>query len=460
MQSCERPTKIRKVVGNESDDCSKCIKVANSITLIPDDPIVAGNLADEFGHGVAHESNKEQQSDLVRTEDLDFTEKEDPDLTGEEENGQSRPQNCVRMEPAKPLSKNQQKKLRRKAEWEAKAEERRLKRREERKRKRERRQERMKGQGEGPEANFEEEGHKARLRSQQFLVPLTFVIDCDFNDLMLEHELKSLASQITRCYSDNRNALYKAHIVVSSFGGALKERFEGPLRSQHKNWAGHIKFLEGDFVQVAEDAKLWMTGEGGGEVVGALADPNQCPRSKSLELKGVNEGGSEEQPGVEVGDKGNPVHNQARTEGTIENDTDRKEGTSAMEHGEIVYLSSESDEVLMELKPYSTYIIGGLVDHNRHKGICYKRARERGVRTARLPIGEYLKMASRQVLATNHVCEIMLNWLSCGDWASSFAAVIPKRKEWSIKDETDMREEKETMQEDEKSHTKVEESGW
>jgi tRNA (guanine9-N1)-methyltransferase len=80
------------------------------------------------------------------------------------------------------------------------------------------------------------------------------------------------------------------------------------------------------------------------------------------------------------------------------------------------------------LSPYSTYIVGGLVDKNRHKGICYKIAKERGIKTAKLPIGEYLEMQSRKVLATNHVVEIMVRWLECGDWGEAFMKVIPKRK--------------------------------
>ena len=95
---------------------------------------------------------------------------------------------------------------------------------------------------------------------------------------------------------------------------------------------------------------------------------------------------------------------------------------------EIVYLTSDSEHTLDRLKPYSTYIIGGLVDKNRHKGICYKRACDRGIKTAKLPIAEYMEMQSRFVLATNHVVEIMVRWLECGDWGEAFLKVVPKRK--------------------------------
>lgn len=38
----------------------------------------------------------------------------------------------------------------------------------------------------------------------------------------------------------------------------------------------------------------------------------------------------------------------------------------------------------------------------RSQGITYKIAQEQGIATAQLPIGEYLRMTSRKVLAVNH----------------------------------------------------------
>jgi tRNA (guanine9-N1)-methyltransferase len=67
----------------------------------------------------------------------------------------------------------------------------------------------------------------------------------------------------------------------------------------------------------------------------------------------------------------------------------------------VVYLSSEGETELATLDPSKVYIIGGLVDHNQHKGLTHRLATERGVVTARLPIDKYLTLDSRKVLTVN-----------------------------------------------------------
>ena len=121
------------------------------------------------------------------------------------------------------------------------------------------------------------------------------------------------------------------------------------------------------------------------------------------------------------------------TDGTTAAAADALQDSPEKGPAEIVYLTSDSPHTLDRLKPYSTYIIGGLVDKNRHKGICYKTACDKGIRTAKLPIAEYMEMQSRFVLATNHVVEIMIRWLECADWGESFMKVMPKRKGGNLK---------------------------
>ncbi|XP_071722553.1 uncharacterized protein [Rutidosis leptorrhynchoides] len=94
----------------------------------------------------------------------------------------------------------------------------------------------------------------------------------------------------------------------------------------------------------------------------------------------------------------------------------------------LVYLTADSETVLDELDPKSIYIVGGLVDRNRWKGITIKKAEEQGIRTAKLPIGQYLKMCSSQVLTVNQVFEILLKFIETRDWKVSFFEVIPQRK--------------------------------
>lgn len=63
----------------------------------------------------------------------------------------------------------------------------------------------------------------------------------------------------------------------------------------------------------------------------------------------------------------------------------------------LVYLTADAETILEDLDPKKLYIIGGLVDRNRWKGITMKKAQEQGIQTAKLPIGNYLKMSSSQV---------------------------------------------------------------
>ncbi|KAI9324525.1 guanine-9--methyltransferase domain-containing protein 2-like protein [Obelidium mucronatum] len=94
----------------------------------------------------------------------------------------------------------------------------------------------------------------------------------------------------------------------------------------------------------------------------------------------------------------------------------------------IVYLTADSPTILEDLEDTKAYIIGGIVDRNRYKNLCFKRAEAAGLKTAQLPIGEYIQMASRKVLTVNQVVEIMVKYLETKDWQASFLHVIPQRK--------------------------------
>lgn len=94
-----------------------------------------------------------------------------------------------------------------------------------------------------------------------------------------------------------------------------------------------------------------------------------------------------------------------------------------------IYLTADTDTELDKLEEGYTYILGGIVDKNRHKQLCLNKAQNLGLKVARLPIGKYIQMNSRQVLATSHVYEIMCMCFETGhNWGQAFNAVLPPRK--------------------------------
>lgn len=95
---------------------------------------------------------------------------------------------------------------------------------------------------------------------------------------------------------------------------------------------------------------------------------------------------------------------------------------------DLVYLTSDSPNVLEELDQSKAYVIGGLVDHNHHKGITFEKAKELGIAHAQLPLSSFVKMNTRKVLAVNHVFEIILSYLKKGNWRDAFFTILPQRK--------------------------------
>ena len=297
-----------------------------------------------------------------------------------------------------PLSKNQQKKARKQAAWEARRESVRAQRKEKRIEIRTRkRDEHRAAVAEAKAAGLDPRSVRASGKPAGTVVPGSFVLDCSFDQYMTDKEIKSLSMQVQRCYSENRGARYRTHVVVGSWGGRLKERFEEGMNSTHQYWKG-VQFVEGDLGDAAVKAREVMAGPRRGQEIDVLK-PRDEPAIRHEDANGLPTPDPED-----------------------------------IKHPDVVYLSAESPYTLDRLEAGTSYVIGGLVDKNREKGLCYRLARERGVRTAKLPIGQYMVMNSRQVLATNHVVEIMLKWLECGDWGEAFMKVMPKRKGGTLKD--------------------------
>lgn len=126
----------------------------------------------------------------------------------------------------------------------------------------------------------------------------------------------------------------------------------------------------------------------------------------------------------------------------------------------VVYLTADTDEVLESLDSGYTYIIGGIVDKNRHKSICINKAKELGLKVGRLPIDKFIKINGRQVLATSHVFEICCKWFENEkDWGKAFNEVLPPRKVKQDEEKEEKEDEKKEgeVKEDEKKEDEVKE---
>jgi tRNA (guanine9-N1)-methyltransferase len=457
----ERPSKIRRLNSPVEDESPQSI---SAVQEAPERPI-AEAISDQPGHP-----------------------EEQPPCEGKNES-----------EDKPKLSKSQLKRLRKAEQWEAGKQYRKTQRKMKKQaRKAEQRAELQAKIANGEAAIMYQPGDKEKQKRPRrpIQVPVSLILDCDFNELMTEKELISLGAQLTRCYSENKKTAYRSHLALSSWGGTLKSRFETVLTNNHLGWKG-VKFYEGDFVAAAENLDEVMRSPSGGKVVGALAkdirdaketEPTLLPSAPSSEgSAGFNEThivvGTAilNDPETYQNSNGSVITEPKSTvPPTIDSVTLREdislEGEDSLLENEdsavptdraspsLVYLTSDSPHTLECLSSNTSYIIGGIVDKNRHKGLCYKRACERGIPTAKLPIGEYMIMQSRSVLAINHVVEIMLKWLVTGDWGEAFLSVIPKRKEAKLKikkGEENQAKEEESEDEDGASvlENKTEEAG-
>ncbi|KAF1331947.1 tRNA methyltransferase, partial [Globisporangium splendens] len=102
----------------------------------------------------------------------------------------------------------------------------------------------------------------------------------------------------------------------------------------------------------------------------------------------------------------------------------------------LVYLTADSPNIITKLSRDKVYIIGGIVDRNRLKGITYKKAQEQGIETAKLPLDQVVEMGgATRVLTVNHVFEILVQFAEKNDWAQAALSTLPSRKNAQLKQE-------------------------
>ncbi|XP_046896751.1 tRNA methyltransferase 10 homolog B [Hypomesus transpacificus] len=100
----------------------------------------------------------------------------------------------------------------------------------------------------------------------------------------------------------------------------------------------------------------------------------------------------------------------------------------------VTYLTPDAEEALERIEPDKVYVLGGLVDESIQRKITYMRAKELNVRTARLPIDEYMvkkenpKNFYSKILSINQVLDILLTLRDTGSWIKALQAWFPPGK--------------------------------
>mmetsp|Transcript_11422 Transcript_11422/g.26102 ORF Transcript_11422/g.26102 Transcript_11422/m.26102 type:complete len:108 (+) Transcript_11422:351-674(+) len=96
----------------------------------------------------------------------------------------------------------------------------------------------------------------------------------------------------------------------------------------------------------------------------------------------------------------------------------------------LVYLTADSDEEIESIDDDTIYVVGGLVDRNRHKGATLRTALESEVKTKKIAVRKYVDLAhgSSEVLTLNQVFGIILRLREGQSMMDACYHSIPNRK--------------------------------
>ncbi|XP_051013521.1 tRNA methyltransferase 10 homolog B [Acomys russatus] len=106
----------------------------------------------------------------------------------------------------------------------------------------------------------------------------------------------------------------------------------------------------------------------------------------------------------------------------------------------LVYLTPDSEHPLEDIDLNTVYVIGGLVDESIQKKVTFQKAREHSVKTARLPIQEYMvrrqneKNYHSEILAINQVFDILSAYFETHNWPEALKKGVSPGKGYVLQD--------------------------
>ncbi|SNX86533.1 related to TRM10 - tRNA methyltransferase [Melanopsichium pennsylvanicum] len=293
------------------------------------------------------------------------------------------------------------------------------------------------------------------------------VIDCGFDELMAEKESNSMTQQLMYLYSANRAAKVPfGEIILTG------QEIEGNC----------LKDVQPDQLSLVPKADSQITrgetGEGSrGSKAGSIEN-NRIGQAMDGKLRGVwrrwkrvtiyKHGGlesllssiSEPCPAAPTWNSASGA-NSGSVAGRYFPAEEFRQTLHRIPLSNAIYLTADTDDTLMSLEAGMTYIIGGIVDKNRYKGLCRAKADRLGIRAAKLPLSQEMLLAversvrlrgesiqdeaagdkdvgeegedekgfvGRKVLTVNQVVEILTAWTETRDWVKALEKALPRRK--------------------------------
>lgn len=187
-----------------------------------------------------------------------------------------------------------------------------------------------------------------------------------------------MAAQLAFCYSSNRSSHRPLDLMISGLSGRMKAKFESTPGKPHESWKG-VEWWEEGYEE------LW-------------AEPAPTPSTSAAVTSVESSANGEVPPGS------TPTTPAVTPIPPVTIGTLNGQPRSRVPKSSIIYLTGDSPNVLTTLEEGKTYILGGIVDRNRYKRLCFDKAEQHGIQHAQLPIAEFMPdMPTRKVLTVNQV---------------------------------------------------------
>lgn len=190
---------------------------------------------------------------------------------------------------------------------------------------------------------------RKRPRSERSPDAPTLIVDCAYNHLMSPGEGASLGTQLMHSYAAVRRRAAKVRLALSGVADARLAQLSRV--SGAAQWRVHVTRdpLELLFIM----ARSGAGGQVGIESETVTVTSSESPLAPQAPYSGI---GADERP--------------------------------VLQKNLTTYLTADAETVLWRFELGEAYVIGGVVDRNRHPGVAAARAAALGLRTARFPLHE------------------------------------------------------------------------